>query len=562
MRSQSAIALFMSLILLALSGALMAGTPVSPRVSEVTPGPQITSQQSKTITGKQLTLTFLPAHPRASTVEINPPPELEPKQIARDDGPVFSATNDGPVVSGTVLGPSGGETTGAPFDFAPPASNYFKIYKNSVLTPMNSSRDNNEPSVANRGDEVFYTGNKYAARSTDGGSTWLYVKPDADFPNFCCDQDVIYDEGRNLLFWFRLGNISPSWESEFRIGVSRDGGKTFCYWDWRLTDFGMNIDLGWDFPQLALSDNFIYFTINAYKPTQTGGGYTSVLARAPLDSFMSCGTSTWTYWIQDRTPSGCYLNTKELVSPPVWTPVQGANTTMYLGQTTTDDCFTVWRQNESDSILQPYRIEIPRWTLSKTGPSGNSTNLTCPLPNGGGDPCQDLSHRVSAGWVARGKVGFFWSAAAGSGFPYPYVNAATFNERTLAYESRPYIWNRNHAWGWAAAYPNARGDLGIATWLMGGGLNPELYVGIDDQINGAPQAWEVKKVASSKTGSQSNNWGDYLRVRSHTPNNKAWIVSGHVSVQKGTNKGVSEPHYAIFGRAGDEGSIRSTLKQK
>ena len=548
MRSRRSIALITSLMLLALSVALMARTPISPRVNDVIAGSPISSQQSDPVKGEPYKLKFLPALPKVSKVEINRRAKLEHVELARDDGPPFSAVN---------LGPSGAETTGAPI----PVSDHFKIYKNSVLTPTNGSRDNNEPSVANQGDNVFYTGNKYAARSTDGGSTWLYVDPYADFPNLCCDQDVIYDAGRNLLFWFRLGAISPSYKSEFRLGVSRDGGKTFCFWNWRPIDFNLTIDLGWDFPHLALSDNYIYLTINAYRPNTKPSGYTSVLARAPLDSFLTCGSSTWTYWIQDRSPFGCYSDPGKLVTPPVWTPVQGAKTAMYVGQTTTDDCFTVWRQDESNSMLQPYRIEIPRWTRSENGPSGKSKNLTCPLPNGGGDPCQNLSHRVTAGWSARGKVGFFWNAAAGSGFPYPYVNAATFDARTLAYESRPYIWNRNHAWAWAAAYPNERGDLGISSWLMGGGLNPELYVGIDDQINGQPPAWEVKKVASSTTGSQSNNWGHYLRVRSHAPNEKAWIVSGFISVQKGIVKGVAEPHFAIFGRAGDEAST-NTIRQK
>ena len=552
MRSRRSIALITSLILLALSVALMAGTPVSPRVSDVEPGSPISSKQSDAVKGHPFRPKFLPVLPKVSRVEIDRREKLEHLQIARDDGPPVSASN---------LAPSGAETSGTPITFGPPSPNPFKIYKNSVLTPTNGSRDNNEPSVANQGDNVFYTGNQYAARSTDGGSTWLYVNPYTDFPNFCCDQDVIYDESRNLLFWFRLGAMSPSYRSEFRLGVSSDGGKSFCFWNWRPIDFNLTIDLGWDFPHLALSDNYIYFTINSYRPEPYSGGYTSVLARAPLDSFKSCGYSTWTYWIQDRTKFGCYQGSDKIVSPPVWTPVQGAKTTMYVGQTTTDDCFTVWRQDESNSDLQPYRIKVPRWTLSQTGPSGTSTNLTCPLP-GGGDPCQNLSHRVIAGWIARGKVGFFWNAAAGGGFPYPYVNAATFNAHTLAYESRPYIWNRNYAWAWAAAYPNERGDLGIATWRMGGALNPELYVGIDDQINGDPPAWEVKAVASSTTGSQSNNWGHYLRVRSHTPNDKAWIVSGFVSVQKGPVKGVSEPHFAIFGRANDERSTNVTLKQK
>ena len=49
-----------------------------------------------------------------------------------------------------------------------------------------------EPSVAARGDVVFYTGNWFAAVSTDGGANFRYVDPYTAFPDppgmgFCCD---------------------------------------------------------------------------------------------------------------------------------------------------------------------------------------------------------------------------------------------------------------------------------------------------------------------------------------------------------------------------------------
>jgi hypothetical protein len=52
-----------------------------------------------------------------------------------------------------------------------------------------------ETSVAsNNNDLIFYTGNFYAARSTDAGKTWQYINASEDFEDFCCDQRVIYDD--------------------------------------------------------------------------------------------------------------------------------------------------------------------------------------------------------------------------------------------------------------------------------------------------------------------------------------------------------------------------------
>ena len=145
----------------------------------------------------------------------------------------------------------------------------------------------------------------------------------------------------------------------------------------------------------------------------------------------------------------------------------------------------------------------------------------------------------------------------------PYVNAATFKESDLSYKARPYLWSSNYAWAWAAAYPNKRGDLGVASWRIShtGATNyyPQLYVAIDDDFNGDPPSWEIKRVASSTIEPGSNDWGHYLRVRPHAPAELGWIVSGFVSVNKG-GKRVSEPHFAIFGRERDESSIKAWLK--
>jgi hypothetical protein len=452
-----------------------------------------------------------------------------------------------------LVGPNAGETLAELLD--PKAGGDFKIWRDSALSPRGVNKDNNEPSVANSGKNVFYTGNKYTARSTDGGSSWTYIDPYSDYPNFCCDQDVIYDTSRDLLLWFRLGALqSPTNpESNFRIGVSKDAGASFCFWNWRPTDFDATWGaLSWDYPQLALSDNYLYFTINMYR--STGGGFRSVLARASLDTLRACSNLSWSYWVQDAANFACFPNGATRISPPVWTPVQGAGGAMYVGQTTTSSCFTIWRQRETSTVLEEFRASVPAWTVG---------NLSCPLKNGD-DPCNSAGNRVSAGWIVNGTVGFFWSVGAGGGFPMAYVNAATFKESDLSYKGRPYIWSSKYAWAWAAAYPNKRGDLAVASWRMSPkdpteAYFPQLFVAIDDEYSGNPPSWETKRVASSTTGPGSNNWGHYLRVRPHAPAELGWIVSGFVSIDKGGKSGVAEPHFAIFSRSGDEGSIKPWL---
>ena len=54
-----------------------------------------------------------------------------------------------------------------------------------------------ESSTAQNGKYAFFTGNWFAARSTNGGINWAYVNPYNGLPDFCCDQVTTFDEARN-----------------------------------------------------------------------------------------------------------------------------------------------------------------------------------------------------------------------------------------------------------------------------------------------------------------------------------------------------------------------------
>src|SRR5215467_6986080 len=63
-----------------------------------------------------------------------------------------------------------------------------------------------EPSVAANGDVIVYTGNWYAANSSDGGRTFQYVDPFTAFPDppnlgYCCDQVVNYIASIDTFVW-------------------------------------------------------------------------------------------------------------------------------------------------------------------------------------------------------------------------------------------------------------------------------------------------------------------------------------------------------------------------
>ncbi|MFO0981387.1 MAG: sialidase family protein [Planctomycetota bacterium] len=402
----------------------------------------------------------------------------------------------------------------------------FIIFTDRAVTPASASRSNvGEPSHAAAGKYIFYTGNWYAARSTDGGTTWSYINPYADMADFCCDQEVIYDASRDLFLWYRQGVPDGNGRNRFRLGASSDGAATWCFYD----IYTEQVNAGWintwfDYPHIALGTNFLYIATNRFN----SAGFwveTDVLAW-PLDAIRFCQGFGYNYF--GRTDSFTL------------TPVQGATVIMYLGSHVDTDTLRIYSWTQGSGSYSWNDINIAAWSGTSRG------SAHCPSPDGT-DACQRLDDRINGGWVAQGLIGFFWTVREGGGFSYPYVESATFSQQTKAYMGRPYIWNSAFAWIYGYACPDTRGYLGIAAWLSGGGNYPAYYVGIDDDFNGSPPGWEVALVEAGNDGPNDNKWGDYNRIRQFGGCQRVWTASGHV-LQNGGNGANTSPRFAVFGR--------------
>jgi hypothetical protein len=217
---------------------------------------------------------------------------------------------------------------------------------------------------------------------------------------------------------------------------------------------------------------------------------------------------------------------------------------MYLGSPfSSAGSFKVYSQPESSNTLTSVTKTIPAWT------STTRNSAHCITPNGR-NPCGRTDHRLTAGWVSKGVIGFFWNVKEGGGFAYPYINAATFRETDKAVLGRPYIFNQNYAFQYGAAAPNARGDIGIACFAEGGSQGyPQLLVGVDDDYTVAAAPWALFFAASSTNwgldGGGQEGSGDYLRVRAHNPAHTAWTASGYIGTGSPV---VYKGRYVVFGR--------------
>lgn len=391
------------------------------------------------------------------------------------------------------------------------------IFRNADVFPVGSSRSViNEPAHAQIGKNVFFTGNWYAAKSVNGGATYSYLSPYTGFPAFCCDQDVVHDVSRNLMLWYRQGSADGLGRNQIQLSGSTNGGVSFFTYTWSPTTFDASLTNRWfDYPHLAVSNDFLYISTNVFNSADVMTNRMVIrLALEQLQTGVGVPYYRWTLGV------GATI-----------TPVQGATETMYFGSSENSvgtNGFRVYTWPESTTTLSNVLKSVPAWTSTARG------SAHCPVPNGR-NPCGRTDQRVTAGWVAKGVIGFFWNVKEGGGFPYPYVNAATFRESDKAYLARPYLWFSTNAWIYGAAAPNIRGDLGIAALAAGGSVGyPRFFIGIDDDFNGVPPGWEVAAIVSSTswglTNSGGEGAGDYLRVRRFSPVGTIFTASGYYGV--------------------------------
>ena len=101
---------------------------------------------------------------------------------------------------------------------------------------------------------MLYTGNWYAAESTDSGNSFTYIDPytlgpTPSLPNggFCCDQVAIHAPTNGITAWALLYcpttcGMNPSGNNLIRLAVARNqsdlASSTFDYYDFSAQTFG------------------------------------------------------------------------------------------------------------------------------------------------------------------------------------------------------------------------------------------------------------------------------------------------------------------------------------
>jgi hypothetical protein len=408
-----------------------------------------------------------------------------------------------------------------------------------------------EPSVTNQSRNVVFLSNDRADYSTDGGATFNRLKMPkgpANAPVFCCDQTIVYDASYSMWIWSALYEPTGGGSSVIVISVMRNLPAVDCSYIYDPAA-GANTMMV-DYPQLGLGDNSFYLSTSEAQ----NGWLRARMLRFALSDISTCPGA-----VNGRVIS---------YSPPkkrMWTPVRGAKEIMYWANFENTTQLRVWSWPESDTAATWTLETVEQTTFANSDCRGGTNNQDWIESKG-----RHITEGFLRGALARGGVGsdiptlnrlqFFWNGAKDAKHKQAYVRSAVLELPDLKVLKEPNIHNPDFCFGYADAYPNARGDLGIVIAFggrdNGNGRALGSGVGIEDEFT--PE-YRIKTVyvttdgtdmPSSANKNRDQRYGDYLSVRPHEPCSLWWIAGNYALINGGTTP---KANYVEFGRYRDKG---------
>lgn len=391
----------------------------------------------------------------------------------------------------------------------------------------------NEPSVGTASSVVFVSSNWDAAYSANRGSTFTFVNPYTLFPSiddgFCCDQTVIYAPSTGTMIWqLQYSYSAATQKNTYRIAfapAANVAAAGWCYYDFNPQEFGQAAGTSFDYPDVSVSNSFVWFQARIFKETAPTGFVGTAIWRIPLNEASQCLGFTYNYFVTDSAHFTASL-------------AKGATTTMFFFAHNSTSQERLYNWPENSGTISWNDINVTTWfDAARSCPGPDALNW-CDRNNG--------STIGRTTWVAGGVIGTMWGSSQGGGRPYPYIRVARFNESTKALINEPDIWTGSLAYIYPSVSVNDRGHLGGVLFYGGGSSYPTLATLIWDDLSAAPAPWEVYTVVASAAGATS--WGDYTTTRRHGANGNTWVGTGQFK----PSAGAVDTYYLWFGRQRDQ----------
>lgn len=379
-----------------------------------------------------------------------------------------------------------------------------------------------EPSLGWAGNDIFVTGNWYASRSTDGGTSWAHVDPFTTLPSaaggFCCDQVTLHDDTRGVWIWI-LQYIAQNGANVFRLAATHDSSLStngWYWWDIAPTTLDASWTEQWfDYPDAALTDENLFVTFNMFNAANEW--QRASVMRFPLDTIANAGTLIFNAW--STTDNGSLRLT------------QGAGRTMYWGSHNSQDQLRLFSWQDGEDSLSWWDVGVSQW----------SSSISSTAPNGV-DWLGRADSRITGACVGNGTITFMWTGGSRQNRPNAYCRVVRIGEASKSVVDEPDIYSNERAWAYPATCTNNAGIIGFTAFYGGGDRPPGHVVGARDDTTGA---WAI---VYSKLGSHSPNvekWGDYLTCRRHFPGSKSWAAAGY-TLEGGENRQDIVPRVVRF----------------
>jgi hypothetical protein len=383
-----------------------------------------------------------------------------------------------------------------------------------------------EPSVASKGDVVYYSGNWFAALSTDGGATFNYVDPYSAFPDppgmgFCCDQVVHYINKIDTFVWLLQYTENASGANIQRLAFAKTAdvaNGNWKYWDIVPGDIGVPGQF-LDYPDMAVGQNMLYVTTNVFQ----GNSWTkSILLRIPFHS------------IKNNNVTAQYVASDTNFNFRV---AQYCGKTAYWASHENSSTLRVFSWRETSQTVNFKDVAVASWDDSdyeSTTPDNRKWLNRA-------DP------RIVGATMAGTDLWFAWGAGRGgaNNRPHPYIQIARLKANNLQLLQNINIWDNESAICYGALANNKRNEVAMSYNIGGGPRFPSAVVAI---LTGTRK--DVVAAAGSR-GPADSKWGDYLTVRRHYPQNNHFVATGYCLTP--TSGGVLDatPRYMRFARSSD-----------
>ncbi len=394
-----------------------------------------------------------------------------------------------------------------------------------------------EPSTAINGQMVVFTGNWYAAVSSDGGRTFQYINPTAEFATanppgsqFCCDQVVHYISQIDTFVW--LQQYGPDTDNIQRLAFANS--QEVAAGRWQLFDIGTQ-DLGvpgafLDFPDLAVGPGFLYMTTNIFVGTDQAG---CAVVRIPIAGIAS------------RQATAQRYVTMDLQSFRV---AQNCGTTAFFAAHQDTSTLRVFSWDEREAEPTSALVGVARWI------GGNGYQSRTP---DGRRWLDRADPRITGATLAGNDLWFAWAVDRGSNHrPKPFVQIARISSRDMTLIENINIFDPEAATAYAALSTNANNEVGISYMMGGGPRYPSHVVGIltGTRKDVVVAAGDRGPLPDSQTG--KGEWGDFLTVRRASPQQALFAATGYTleGSGDGSNRDAT-PRLVVFGRSGDVGVV-------